>query len=389
MNRTILRFVVVGYLMATLHACSRVQDDPACAGPALGTPEARNEALEAGYEINRERDCIDKDSFARVQAQEAARQRAVASATTPSTMKTGAARAGAPAQESPQTLQQARRGFQTKVSVPTQAALPLPMPPVALFVRSDYQSGVGQTLPAFVTPDPGDARKHPAIIWLTGGDTNSLDDFWTPGTDANDQSVHAFRDAGVVMMFPTLRGGNGNPGSKEYFLGEVEDVLAAAGHLAQLGWVDPQQVYLGGHSTGGTLALLTAESSGRFAATFVFGAVARVDRYPASIVPVRFDQLPDDERKLRSPVHWLHGLSSPTYVIEGTERPSNLSELEALCAASQVPALHCISVEGRDHFGVLGVVSPVIAARVALAAEGIPFVLRPADFQLREGKPLE
>jgi acetyl esterase/lipase len=385
-NRTILRFAIVGCLGAALCACSRAQDDPACAGPRLGTPEARNEALEAGYEINRERDCIDKDSFARVQAQEAERQRAVASA---SSTKAAAAESSAPAQDSLQTLQQARRGFQTKVSVPTQVALPLPMPPAALFVRSDYPVATGQTLAAFVTPDPGDARKHPAIIWLTGGDTNSLDDFWTPGTDANDQSVHAFRDAGVVMMFPTLRGGNGNPGSKEYFLGEVEDVLAAAEHLARLGWVDPQQVYLGGHSTGGTLALLTAESSGRFTATFAFGAVARVDRYHASIVPVRFDQLPDDERRLRSPVDWLQGLSSPTYVIEGTERPGNLSELEELCAASTAPALHCISVEGHNHFGVLGVVSPVIAARIALAAEGIPFALRAGDFQLREGKPIE
>ena len=30
------------------------------------------------------------------------------------------------------------------------------------------------------------------------------------------------------MMFPSLRGGNNNPGSKEGFFGEVDDVLAAA-----------------------------------------------------------------------------------------------------------------------------------------------------------------
>ena len=59
-----------------------------------------------------------------------------------------------------------------------------------------------------------------------------------------------------IMMFPTLRGGNTNPGAREYLLGEVDDVLAAAEHLARLPYVDPQRIYLGGHSTGGTLALL-------------------------------------------------------------------------------------------------------------------------------------
>lgn len=372
-----------------LQACSRedasrtAQDDPACAGPALGTVEARNAALEAGHVINRERDCIDKDSFASVQAAEAARRQASSPAAT-----SAAGTRPAPGHEALQTLAQARRGFQTQASAPTQVRLPLPAPPVELFMRSDYQNALGQALPAFITPDRGDGRRHPAIIWLTGGDTNSLDDFWTPGPESNDQSVHAFRDAGLVMMFPTLRGGNGNPGSREYFLGEVDDVLAAAEHLAQLGWVDPQQIYLGGHSTGGTLALLTAETSARFAAVFAFGAVTRVDRYPASIVPLKFDELPGDERKLRSPVHWLHALSGPTYVVEGSQPPGNKSELDELCA-NHPPALHCIVVPGQNHFSVLGVVAPVIAARIALAVEGIPFALRADDFQPHEGKPAE
>jgi dipeptidyl aminopeptidase/acylaminoacyl peptidase len=58
-----------------------------------------------------------------------------------------------------------------------------------------------------------------------------------------------------------LRGGNDNPGRREGFLGEVDDVLAAADHLSKLPHIDPTQIYLGGHSTGGTLALLVAECS--------------------------------------------------------------------------------------------------------------------------------
>lgn len=55
------------------------------------------------------------------------------------------------------------------------------------------------------------------------------------------------------MMFPSLRGGNDNPGVKEGFLAEVDDVLAAADFLGKQNYVDPGRIYLGGHSTGGTL----------------------------------------------------------------------------------------------------------------------------------------
>lgn len=43
---------------------------------------------------------------------------------------------------------------------------------------------------------------------------------------SNDQSASAFRTKGIPMMFPSLRGGNDNPGVQESFFGEVDDVLA-------------------------------------------------------------------------------------------------------------------------------------------------------------------
>lgn len=55
-----------------------------------------------------------------------------------------------------------------------------------------------------------------------------------------------------MMMFPSQRGGNDNPGKREGFLGEADDILAATDHLEKLPHVDPDQIYLGGHSTGGT-----------------------------------------------------------------------------------------------------------------------------------------
>src|SRR5207253_7881805 len=53
--------------------------------------------------------------------------------------------------------------------------------------------------------------------------------------DQTSRAANAFRRAGLVLMFPTLRGGNDNPGLKEGFFGEVDDVLAGAEYLAKIG----------------------------------------------------------------------------------------------------------------------------------------------------------
>ncbi len=354
-------------------------DTTACAGPPLKTIEARNEALEAGYEINRSLDCIDRKSFDQVQQQKAADTAARKAAQLEAAAKPSVAPATTPAPTPPQTRAAALQGFKTALAGPPEPAPPLPNPPANLFVRSNYLAVTNPEAPAFVTPDPKDGRKHPAIVWLTGGDPSALGDFWTPGPDSNDQSARAFREAGVVMMFPTLRGNTQHGGHREQFLGEVLDVLAAADHLARLPYVDMNRIYLGGHSTGGTLALLAAETSDRFAAVFAFGPVADIDRYRAGLFRLAFEGQDPRERTLRSPVHWLAGIAAPTYVIEGTG--GNIDDLETLCRASRNPMLMCIPVAGETHFGVLAKVTRVIAARIAMTSEGIPFSLTREDFR--------
>src|SRR5262245_2004411 len=152
-------------------------------------------------------------------------------------------------------LVEARRGFQTKVVRRQDAREPVPEPPPAVFRLIRYDAPAGK-LAAYLSPDPKDGKKHPAIIWITGGDCNSIGELWQDAPASNDQTASAYRKAGIIMMFPSLRGGNDNPGIKEGFLGEVDDVLAAAEHLSQQEFVDPKRIYLGGHSTGGTLVLL-------------------------------------------------------------------------------------------------------------------------------------
>jgi dipeptidyl aminopeptidase/acylaminoacyl peptidase len=254
----------------------------------------------------------------------------------------------------------------TKPGGAQEKADPPPSPPRSIFRLVKYESPVGK-LAAYVSPDPGDGKKHPAIVWITGGDCNTIDDLWKPAPRANDQTAAAYRKAGVVLMFPSLRGGNDNPGRREGFFGEVDDVLAATDFLAKQPYVDPKRIYLGGHSTGGTLAMLVAESTDRYRAVFSFGPAATVQGYPDEYLP--FDRSNSREAELRSPALWLHSVRSPLFVFEGTDGGSNIDSLQLMAKITKNPQIHFLPVRGVDHFSILAPTNEKIAAKI-LGDEG-------------------
>jgi dipeptidyl aminopeptidase/acylaminoacyl peptidase len=258
------------------------------------------------------------------------------------------------------TLAEARNGFQTKLLRRESAKEPVSQPPPKVFRTVRYDAPAGQ-LAAYLSPDPKDGKKHPAIIWITGGDCNTIGDVWSAAPADNDQTAAAFRQAGIVMLFPSLRGGNENPGVKEGFLGEVDDVLAAADFLAKQRFVDPGRIYLGGHSTGGTLVLLVAECSDRFRAVFSFGPVDEVAGYGPEYLP--FDRSNPRELELRSPGRWLASIRSPTFVFEGTLR-GNLDALQAMARYSTNPKVQFLAVRGANHFSILAPTNRLIAAKI-------------------------
>ena len=258
------------------------------------------------------------------------------------------------------SLADARKGFQSKL-VPSRAGKePVATPPQQIFNVVQFDAPVGK-LAAYLSPDPGDGAKHPAIIWITGGDCNSIGDVWSPAPVDNDQSARAFREAGIIMMFPTLRGGNENPGAREGFLGEVDDVLAATDYLAAQPYVDPSKIYLGGHSTGGTLVLLVAEISNRFRAVFSFGPADDVGGYGPEYTP--FDTSNPKEIELRSPGRWLHSIQGPTYVFEGASQ-GNIPSLQAMARESKDPRIQFLPIPGGTHFSILAPVTRVVATKI-------------------------
>ena len=168
------------------------------------------------------------------------------------------------------------------------------------------------------------------------------------------------------MMFPSLRGGNQNLGFEEGFFGEVDDVVAAADFLAKQPYVDPNRIYLGGHSTGGTLALLVSEYTDRFRAVFSFGPVNEINRYtnnPQIILP--FDKSNRREAELRSPIRWLNSITKPTFVFEGRQHPSNFADLNALStAASEATPAHFLTIMPATHVSILWTTNHLIAEKI-------------------------
>ena len=261
----------------------------------------------------------------------------------------------------PITLDVGRRGFKRRLTRIDRDGTAPAAPPAGVLQLVKYESSAG-LLSAYVTPARKDDKKRPAMVWVTGGDCNSIDrGCWTAGADANEQSAAAFRKAEFVVMFPSLRGGNDNPGAKEGFYGEVDDVLAAAAYLRKQPGVDPDRVYLGGHSTGGTLALLVAECAHPFRAVFSFGPVDAVHQYGPEYTPFSADD--PKELRLRSPALWMHAVHAPTFVFEGAVQ-GNVGPLRNMARQSKNPRLHFFEVKGASHFSVLGPTNRLIAEKL-------------------------
>lgn len=251
-----------------------------------------------------------------------------------------------------------RAKLKTNVFMPAAPREAAPEPPAKLFQKVTYTAPLGKNV-AYVSP-PQAGAKRPAIVWISGGFNWSIGaDSWELEHPSNDQSARAFRDAGVVLMRPALRGGNDNPGKGECFLGEVDDVLAAADYLAARADVDPQRIYLGGHSTGGTMALLAAASSDRFRAVFAFGPVADARQYGDSgCLPANVSET---EAAPRAAIDFVKDIRTPTFVIEGEK--GNVDVLAFLKSEKKSAPLELVTIPGADH------ISSLFPASVALARQ--------------------
>jgi dipeptidyl aminopeptidase/acylaminoacyl peptidase len=187
-----------------------------------------------------------------------------------------------------------------------------PVRPPDGVLEVEYRSGALKLKAWAHRPAGGRGARHPAVLYLHGGWAFDEDD-WA--------QTKPLRDAGFVVMVPILRGENGQPGHFSMFYHEVDDVLAAADHLASLEAVDPKRVYVAGHSVGGTLTMLAAMASNRFrAAASVSGSSDRVRFLEGGYEDVApFDKGDIGEFRIRSPVAYATSFKCPARLYRGSE----------------------------------------------------------------------
>ncbi|MCK6544574.1 peptidylprolyl isomerase [Myxococcota bacterium] len=267
------------------------------------------------------------------------------------------------------TFAEQRRTFKTQIVRDPREGLEKkapPKPPAGLFDLVKYTSPAGQ-LWAYVTPAPKSGGRRPAIVWVPGGFSGGISaGFFGEGPADDDQTASAFRQAGLVLMIPSLRGSHDNPGRFEQLYGEVDDLVAAIEHVRALPYVDPDRVYVGGHSTGATLVLLAAALTDHVRAGFAFGPIEHVGSYGLVHVPYAAtdEKRLDAEMGMRSPILWVQDIVRPIFVFEG-EGGNALAAaaLEREATSKRVP-LRSFVLPGHDHFSALHHVSQVIATKI-------------------------
>ncbi|WP_165067385.1 alpha/beta hydrolase family protein [Paludisphaera rhizosphaerae] len=238
---------------------------------------------------------------------------------------------------------QARAGFATKLvrHGPSPApSNPAATPPDAVAV--EYQSG-DLRLQAYRNQRSGDGAKRPAVLFLHGGFAFG---------DGDWEMSQPFRDAGFVVMTPLLRGENGQPGDFSLFYNEVDDVLAAAETLAAEADVDPHNIFVTGHSVGGTLAMLAALTSHRFrAAASMSGSPDAAVYLQASRSKPPFDATDPTEIRLRSAVAYASSYKCPIRLYCGDEEFWLQSPTQRTAILAKRSGIDAQAVETPgDHF---------------------------------------
>lgn len=258
------------------------------------------------------------------------------------------------------TFAEARSTFETTLTRQVQNGAFIPDPPEGVFDLIHYPSEVGD-LAAFISSNPNDGQRHPLIIWVVGGWSNGISSLpWSYPRWENDQTASAFREAGILVMYPSFRGGNSNLGYQETLYGEIDDIVSAFEYAAKLPYVDPNRIYLGGHSTGGTRVLLTAAYTDIFRAIFSFGPVDEIRHHNQS--QFTFDIRNAEENRMRSPIYWLEDINTPTFIIEGAD--GNADEVRRIERASQNTNIHTFLIDGADHFDILAPATLLAAQKI-------------------------
>ena len=149
-----------------------------------------------------------------------------------------------------------------------------------------------------------------------------------------------------------VRGENGLPGDYDLFFHEIDDVIAAGQHVANLDYVDPKAVFVMGHSVGGTRALLVSMLPGPFAGAASIGGAPDFSGWlegQTELAP--FDLSDEMESWMRSPNRHVADISIPLIVARGTKEDWNKEMTRDFVDESKKAGKDVVQINTTgDHF---------------------------------------
>ena len=204
---------------------------------------------------------------------------------------------------------------------------------------------------------PADAnKKHPAVLYLHSGFDFSKDSW---------DLVRPFREAGYVVMLPTVRGENGQHGVFTLYYDEVSDVMSAADYLKNLPQVDSNRLFVTGYSVGGTLTMLASELYPHFRAAASISGTPDVATYLkyAGRAPYNapFDPADAREALIRSPLAWAENVKCPIRLYYGTEEDYFAIATPAMASAAKAKGIDAEALAVKGDHGSIGDTSIALA----------------------------
>jgi dipeptidyl aminopeptidase/acylaminoacyl peptidase len=206
---------------------------------------------------------------------------------------------------------------------------------ISLAQAISFPSAGGRTAHALYFPPRNDAYTAPAgeapplIVQAHGGPTGSASGafnlnnlFWTSRGFAL-VDVDYGGSAGYGRAYRQLLEG-------QWGVVDVEDVIAAARHLAEAGLADPKRVAIHGGSAGGFTVLAALAGSNVFAAGGDFYGVADLEalardthKFESRYLDGLIGPWPAAKAvyEARSPINHLDGFTSPLIILQGAEDP--------------------------------------------------------------------
>jgi dipeptidyl aminopeptidase/acylaminoacyl peptidase len=285
------------------------------------------------------------------------------------------------------------RGAFEVVQRPTPSSVPAAC--ISPVEAVSFPSANGRTAHAlFYPPTNGDyaapaGEKPPLIVQAHGGPTGSAsgafslsNQFWTSRGFAL-VDVDYGGSAGYGRAYRQLLDGL-------WGIVDVEDVIAAARHLAEAGQVDPNRIAIHGGSAGGFTVLAALSQSDVFSAGGDFYGVADLEalardthKFESRYLDGLIGPWPAAKAiyDARSPINHLEGFSAPLIIFQGAEDPivppNQAYMIRDALKAKGVPVAY-LEFAGEGH-GFRRAENMIRAKEAELSFYGRVFGFAPAD----------